>query len=315
MTLGRNSRKRLESRFKGLIRYDEPMRKHTSFRIGGPADVFATPRDLQEIYELICWARENRLPCFIIGDGTNLLVHDSGIRGIIITMTKGMKKISVEDKKSDFSVATAMAGAKTSSLCRFAMDHNLKGMNWALGIPGTVGGGIMMNAGTSFGSVEKNLISVDILTPDGHTKKIERNKMNFSYRQLYMNISTDSILPDSPIITSGSFRLFPEDPDMLKKEAREILDNRKSRQPLSAPSAGCFFKNPPDGKTAGELIDLAGLKGERVGDAMISNKHANFIVNKNRAAASDVLKLMEIAREKVFKKFNVELEPEVKIIG
>jgi len=314
MALNRNLRKWLENHFKGIIKYDEPMSKHTSFRIGGPADVYAEPGNIEELTALVGWSCENSVPHIIIGDGTNLLVKDSGISGIVITMTKGLKKIEVKEKKSDYSIVSAMAGARMQSLCRFALDNSLAGTNPVLGIPGTVGGGIMMNAGTSLGSVETILKSINILLPAGQIRSLARQNMNFSYRRLTLNESEKGTPLQNPVIIDGTFYLYPSDPEHLRNEARNILEKRNSQQPAASPSAGCFFKNPESGKTAGELIDRAGLKGTSIGGAQISEKHANFIINRNKATACDVLELMELTREKVLEMFNIKLEPEVKIV-
>jgi len=305
----------LESRFKNSVRFDESMSKHTSLRVGGAADAFVMPEKHEELVELIKWCRQKDIPCFVIGDGTNLLVKNSGIRGIVIVLTKCLKTITKGDMERDGIIVTALAGVRMQALCSFALKNGLKGMNFAIGIPGTVGGGIMMNSGTACGSIKGVLDSIKILLPDGHTKIIMRENLDFGYRKLSLKDEVKEVNQGHSIIMGGCFCLKPSDPKELQKDAEEILKVRKKRQPVGLPGAGCFFKNPLSGKTAGELIDLAGLKGRSIGGAEISLKHANFIINRGRASASDILGLIELVQETVLKKFNINLEPEVKIVG
>ncbi|MCD4804167.1 MAG: UDP-N-acetylmuramate dehydrogenase [Desulfobacterales bacterium] len=305
----------LESRFKNSVRFDESMSKHTSLRVGGAADAFVMPEKPEELVEIIRWCRQNDIPCLVIGDGTNLLVKDSGIRGIVIVLTKCLRSITKRDMGRNGIIVTALAGARMQALCSFAVKNGLKGMNFAIGIPGTVGGGIMMNAGTAHGTIKGVLDSIKILLPDGHTKIIMKENLDFEYRKLTLKDEVKKVNKRQPIIMGGCFYLHPSDPKELQKDAEEILKARKERQPSGSPGAGCFFKNPLSGKTAGELIDLAGLKGKSIGGAEISLKHANFIINRGRASASDILAIIELVQETVSKKFNINLEPEVKIVG
>jgi UDP-N-acetylmuramate dehydrogenase len=305
----------LESRFKNDVRFDESMSKHTSLRVGGAADAFVMPEKPEELVEIIRWCRQKDIPCLVIGDGTNLLVKDRGIRGIVIVLTKCLKSITKRGMGRDGIIVTALAGARMRALCSFAVKNGLKGMNFAIGIPGTVGGGIMMNAGTAHESIKGVLDSIKILLPAGHTKTIMRENLNFDYRSLSLKDEVKEGNQGQPIIMGGCFYLHPSDPKKLQKDAKEILKARKERQPYGSPSAGCFFKNPLSGKTTGELIDLAGLKGKSIGGAEISLKHANFIINRDRASASDILALIELVQETVSKKFNINLELEIKIVG
>ncbi|MBT8374227.1 MAG: UDP-N-acetylmuramate dehydrogenase, partial [Deltaproteobacteria bacterium] len=250
----------------------------------------------------------------IIGGGTNLLVRDDGIRGIVLVLAKCTNKISKKADQNQEVIIAAPAGKKLHDLCSFAIKNGLGGMNFAMGIPGTVGGAITMNAGTSLGSTGDVLEDVLIMHPDGKTKRINRCEIDFSYRNISFGkeIKTDQ---DRPIILEGSFRLYPVDAAMLKEEAQEILKVRRKKQPVNFPSAGSFFKNPGQGKAAGRLIEQAGLKGKKIGGAQVSEKHANFIVNTGGASASDILELMAFIQKTVFNTFNIELEPEVKIVG
>lgn len=314
MAIDSETRKWFERHFEGNVKFDEPMSRHTSFRVGGPADVFILPRTVEELIMLIDYTRNRKMPCRIIGDGTNILVKDKGIRGVVAVMTRGLKKISHAGMESGHAIVTAMAGARMNALCRYAIENGFSGMNFALGIPGTVGGGIMVNAGTSHGSIADILDSIVVLLPNGKTETILRKNLDYSYRNLVMNGETVSTCQGDPLVLEGNFHLRRSDPDRLKNEADEILKKRNKSQP-SSHSAGCFFKNPGSGKTAGELIDLAGLKGEKIGDARVSEKHANFIINTGSATANEIIDLMTLVQRKVLEIFNITLEPEVKIVG
>jgi len=304
----------LASRFKDSVKFDEPMSKHTYFKVGGPVDAFIAPENREDLTQLVIWARRTGVPLLIIGDGTNLLVKDNGFRGVIVVLAKCTKKIFKRTEKNREVIITAPAGVKLHELCSFAIKSGFRGMNYAVGIPGTVGGAITMNAGTIHGSTEDVLDDVLIMLSDGKIKRMNKSEIGFSYRNLSFgkDIKTHQ---GRPIILEGSFRLYPFDAAVLKEEAEEILRMRRKKQPLNFPSAGSFFKNPKQGKAAGRLIDKAGLKGKKIGGAQISEKHANFIINTGGASASDILELMAFVQEAVLKTFNIELEPEVKIVG
>ena len=332
------------------VRFDEPMSRHTSFRVGGPADAYITPETQEELVRLTTGARERGLKHTIIGAGTNLLVKDNGIKGLVIVLTKFFKKrnpafsgrgIGPFGKKPGFlqtdmredgsTIVTAMAGCGLRSLCGFSIKQGLEGMNFALGIPGTVGGAVMMNAGTGHGAMADVLKSLLLLLPTGQTQKIRREELHFDYRrfdrvqtckEIGYSISEDD---EGPVILEASFRLHPSDPATLKKEAAGILKTRRKTQPSGYPSAGCFFKNPrgdevssfgcqvPKQMSAGSLIDQAGLKGKRIGGAEVSARHANFIINRAGASATDILALADLIQKEVSDKFGVHLEPEVRI--
>jgi UDP-N-acetylmuramate dehydrogenase len=315
MLLNTASKKWLNSRFKKNVKFDEPMAAHTSFRVGGPAAGYVVPENQQDLFELVMWLKERKYPYLIIGAGTNLLVEDEGLPGIVIGLQRCLKRILIKDKDNDTVVVKAMAGAKLGQLCSFALKHGLEGMNFALGIPGTVGGGIMMNAGTAYGWIEGVLDAVTVLFPAGKMASISREKLDFSYRTLSWEKENPSHNLGRPIIIDGLFNLYPADSQKLKEEAKTILITRKKKQPTSQPSAGCFFKNPVSGRTAGELIEKAGLKGRRIGGAKVSTKHANFIINTGQATAADILALMELIQDAVLTKFNIQLDTEVKIVG
>ena len=315
MALDSDSIKWLKSRFKHNVKFGEPMFRHTSLRVGGPAEAFVTPKNVEDLKMLVKWSWDRGLSFLIIGKGTNLLVKDNGIHGIAIALTKCLKKIDQADTNTDGVMVTAMAGVNLKTLCAYALKQGLEGMNFALGIPGTVGGGIIMNAGTSHGSMENVLKSIDVLLPTGDTRRIKKEALDFAYRKLSWNPELTDGHRDQTVILGGRFCLYPSDPEALKKSAREIIRMRKKGQPIGWPSAGCFFKNPASGKTAGQLIEMAGLKGKSVGGAEISSKHANFFINRHNASAADFLALMDLAEKVVLEKFNVHLEREVKIVG
>ncbi|MEJ2655658.1 MAG: UDP-N-acetylmuramate dehydrogenase [Desulfobacterales bacterium] len=291
------------------------MSRHTSLRVGGPAEIFAAPESVEDLQSLISWAREIGVPYMVIGRGTNLLVKDSGIRGIVVVLTKCLKTIEQTNTDTGGVLVAAMAGTNLKTLCSYALKRGLKGMNFSLGIPGTVGGGIIMNAGTSHGSMEHVLKSIDVLLPTGHTCRIEGKSLDFGYRKLSWNPKLTDGHMEQTIVLNGRFCFYPSDPEKLNKAAREIIRERHRKQPIGWPSAGCFFKNPASGPTAGQLIEMAGLKGKSVGGAEISSKHANFFLNRCKASAADFLALIDLTEEVVFKTFNVHLEREVKVVG
>jgi UDP-N-acetylmuramate dehydrogenase len=314
-TLEPNDTKWLKRFFGKNVTLNESMSKHTSLRIGGPADVYVTPENQNQLVELIQWTVYRQIPYLVIGKGTNLLVKDKGIRGIIISLSKCLKDVTKSDLGKNKYCVDAMAGASLKSLCAFALRNGLSGMNFAIGIPGTIGGGIKMNAGTSHGAIENVLDSVRVLLPEGNIQTIGKDKLDFNYRNLALSDNGDDRVGKKSIILSGCFVLNLTHNQELKNEAKLILKNRIKNQPIGLASAGCFFKNPSTTQPAGMLIDQAGLKGKTKGRAKISTKHANFILNTGNASAADILWLMEYAQEKVFKLFNINLEPEVKIVG
>ena len=317
MALNAHIRKSLERRFPGRIRFDALMAEYTSFKVGGPADVFVDVENADELAGLFGFAGENGLNYLVIGDGTNLLIKDAGFRGIVVRLKGRFNHIRKNGFKYDGVLVKAMAGAKMRSLSSFAIKQGLAGMNSTIGIPGTVGGGIKMNAGTNIGAIGDTLDSVDIMTRDGETLTIIKEQLLLDYRKLSFNNDAfrEGGYLNCPVILDGCFVLQPVDPVILRKEAAGIMNRRIRRQPTRLPSAGCFFKNPNPEHPAGKLIDLAGLKGRRIGGAEISTKHANFIVNTGKATAADILALVDIVKETVDRHFNIELTPEVEIVG
>ena len=313
MALTEDAKKWLTAQFSDQVMFDEPMSRHTSLRVGGPADAYVAPQSLEALQSLTQWMHAKAIEYLVVGGGSNLLVPDSGIRGIVVALTKGLNDIAIKDKYANHVIVKAMAGARMKSLCAFAIKHGLKGINFALGIPGTVGGGIMMNAGTHHGSVTDVIETVTVLRPSGRIEDVPKEAIACAYRHIQIESNEPTDVP--PILLSAILRLQQEDVVSLRKEARTILRDRRQSQPFGALSAGCFFKNPTASPSAGELIERAGLKGKTIGGAKVSPCHANFIINTGQATAADILALMESVQAEVLAQFNIHLEPEVKIIG
>jgi len=309
------AREWLVAHFKEQARFEVPMSGHTSFRVGGPAEALVEPAGADQLAAFIRWAVKEKVAYRIMGGGTNLLVGDKGCRGVMVKIGRGMNRIQESARRGHTVWVTAMAGARLQTLCRYAIRKGLAGLNFALGIPGTVGGAITMNAGAGGGSVEQVLETVDILMPDGSVEKMKREDLDFSYRRLIVKEKEASVPYGQPVILAGDFRLRSSNPQQLEIEASGILASRRQREPRGFPSAGCFFKNPRPDLPAGRLIDQAGLKGKRVGGAQISEKHANYIINRGRATASDILELSRLVRDAVRTSCNIDLEPEVVILG
>jgi len=315
MVIDSSVRKWLSERFGDRVRYDEPMARHTYIGVGGPAEAFVTPESLAELRAIVRYCYDGRLPYMIIGGGTNLLVRDGGIRGIVISLKACLTGMFRTGETGDGLLMTVLSGTTLASFCRRAVDQGQGGMSFALGIPGTVGGAIRMNAGTHLGKIESVIDSVSLLLPTGETVVINRKSLVFGYRSLSLGGDLEGEGKQPVTILSGCFRLRSGDPVVLRREAEAVLSDRRDKQPLDQPSAGCFFKNPASGKPAGELIDLAGLKGKHVGGAEISIKHGNFFVNTGDASSGDFLALMKMVQDAVSTRFGIDLEPEVAIVG
>lgn len=300
----------LRRRFGNRVRFDEPMSRHTRFQVGGPVDAWVKVETEEELAFILPLVHENGLPVLLLGGGTNLLVKDQGIRGVAICLAGDLKAIAPHGE-TGFS---AFGGAVLSRLCRHAVEKGLAGLNFAVGIPGTVGGAIRMNAGTAGGDMAGAIQAIRLMGPDGSSKWFAREQLRFAYRRLSLAEGERWRLADCAIL-EGRFSLTQGDVKALAEERKRLLYWRKTTQPTRLPSAGCFFRNPEGGQPAGKLIDLAGLKGLRVGGAEVSPVHANYLVNRGGATAADILQLMAIVRERVFQNFNLILEPEVHIVG
>ena len=285
------------------------MSKHTSFAIGGPADIMAYPADREDVATLFQEIKEQDSPYFILGGGTNVLVREGGFRGIVINL-KRMQQIAIEREYRSiggfFAVVNVEAGALLPKVLAFAAEEGLTGLEFAAGIPGTVGGAVCMNAGTAAGEIGDIIESVGLISPLGALITKGRDEMGFGYRT--------SAIPDGHLVLDARLIVRRDDKEKIKEQIKKLIDMRKQSQPWGFSNAGSIFKNPQE-ESAGRLIEAAGLKGRIVGDAQISEKHANFIVNRGNATAMDVLKLMEIVQQAVLDVHGVRLEPEIKIIG
>ena len=301
-------RKWLRDNFGSLVAFDEPMFKYTTFKIGGPATIVTVKTDRQ-LQNLIQWARENDQPFMILGAGSNLLVLDKGVRGFLIRLANGFSSIEEEtDVLPNASVrVTAGAGNLVRTLGRYALKRGLSGLNFTLGIPGSVGGALCMNAGAWGSCMADTTRTVTILDSKGNIVQKDKKALSFRYRKLDLERGS--------VILRAEFDLQRGNIDALRKDAAQMQKKRMASQPLSEFSAGSVFRNPSSGMPAGKLIEKAGLKGLRCGDAEISKKHANFIVNKGHAKASEVITLIERVQKRVNEQFGVELETEVIILG
>jgi UDP-N-acetylmuramate dehydrogenase len=285
----------------GRVVFDAPMKRYTSLKVGGPAECLFFPKDVKELRKVIRHAWRKRIPVFILGKGTNLIVKDGGIRGWVVSLIQGMKKV-----RMDGAVVEADAGCSLQQLVQFTVQKGLTGLEPFFGIPGTVGGGLAMNAG-AWGAELKDVVhSVALMKEDGEIVERPRSRLRFTYRDL--------VLPPSWIILSGSFILKEGRREEILERLKSFSEMRKRTQPLEYPSAGSVFKNPEKGP-AGKWIDETGLKGFRMGQAMVSDRHANFIVNLGKATAEEVLRLMEWVERRVYEEKGVSLEREVRVVG
>lgn len=281
-------------------RKDEPMKKHTTFRIGGPARFFYVPKNIEELKLIIQYCKNEKLKYMIIGNGSNMLFLDEGFDGAVICVGNSMSNINVDN----ISIY-AEAGALLSKVASSARDAGLTGMEFAAGIPGTIGGAIVMNAG-AYGGEMKDIVSfVDILEADGNLRRYSNEEMQFGYRR--------SIVDADKVVVGVELKLACGNVDDINARMDELKTARVSKQPLEFPSAGSTFKRP-EGYFAGKLIDDCGLRGYRVGGAMVSEKHCGFVINYDNATAKDVLKLIDDVKNKVYDEYNVLLEPEVRIV-
>lgn len=284
---------------RGDVRFKAPLQDYTSFHIGGPADVLVKPADVEDLCRLIVQARAAHVPLFVIG-GTNLLVRDGGIRGIVVNLSR---LNAIRDEAE--SVVYAEGGVGMPTLMKHAMSRSLTGLEWAAGIPGTVAGCVVMNAGTRLGEMKDALKGVRLVDPKGAVVDVPASAVRFHYRR--------ALLPRG-IVVGAWLQLKPASREKIETVVKEYLRHRKETQPLAQPSAGCVFKNPGR-DAAGRLIESVGLKGARIGDAQVSEKHANFMVNVGHARAADVIALIKKVGRTVEEQTGVTLELELKIVG
>ena len=290
-------------RFRGRMLFNVPMAPYTSFGIGGPADVMAFPVDEADLAEILRFASRRRFSRVILGMGTNILVRDGGYRGIVINMRECLRDRVWNEKRGS---VVAGAGVRTGALAAEAAERGLSGLEFASSIPGTVGGAAVMNAGAYGSDMASVVEGVEVLGPDGGRRYVPAREMGFSYRATALGADV--------VVTRVHLCLKRDDPERIRHRMREYASRRKSSAPAMGGNAGSVFKNP-EGDSAGRLIEEAGFKGVREGGAVVSQVHANYIVNTAGARASDVLRLMARIRDGVYSRFGVLLEPEVRVIG
>ena len=284
-----------------LCLMNESLKKHTTYGIGGPADLMIFPKSKQDLIKVIEIINENKIQLTILGSGSNVLVSDNGIRGAVISLKNSLKQIEVDE-----NILYAECGTMLGKIVKHAVKNNLIGLENLNGVPGTLGGALIMNAGAWGGEISENLIHVEVINSKSEIQKIQKKDLNFSYRQSSFN--------KDDILLSAKFNLKKADKDIIKENFIEAQSGRKKSQPLNKRSAGSLFKNPKN-NSAGKLLDEAGLKGFSIGDAKISEKHANFFINDGDATSKDMLMLIKKAHKEVKDKFNVNLSLEVKLMG
>lgn len=286
----------------GDILIDEPMKNHTSFKIGGPVDIMIIPHSEEQIVETIKLCGENNIPFFVMGNGSNLLIKDGGIRGVVVKINEGFNDIEIKDDK-----IYCQSGALLTATSRRAMNGSLTGIEFANGIPGTIGGAVTMNAGAYGGEMKDIITKVRVLDKDNNIKEYSNEEMNFRYRG-------SKVVDEGLIVLGVEFQLQHGNFEEIKETMRDLTHQRTSKQPLELPSGGSTFKRPP-GYFAGKLIDDSGLRGLKYGGAQVSEKHCGFIVNIDNADCKDVLGLIAVVQKTVRDNYGVELEREIKLIG
>ncbi|SHH17795.1 UDP-N-acetylmuramate dehydrogenase [Tepidibacter thalassicus] len=284
------------------ILVDEYMKNHTSFKIGGPADFLVTPRSEDQIKKIIMFVNKENIPYFLMGNGSNLLVKDGGIRGVVIKIAENYSGFEIKD-----NIIKAQAGILLSKLAKNILKHSLSGFEFASGIPGTLGGAIAMNAGAYGGEMKDVVDSVKLLDLDGNIFELNNEEMKFGYRKSILTEKKFIVLEVKIVLNKGNY----ED---IKSVYNDLTLRRTTKQPLNMPSAGSTFKRPK-GYYAGKLIEDSGLRGITLNGAQVSKKHCGFVVNAGNATAKDVLELLDVIKKTVYDKFNVVLEEEIKIIG
>ena len=283
------------------VHFNCPMAPYTTFRVGGKAEALCAVGDLGQLKQLLAFVRQESLPYLVVGKGSNILVRDGGLKGIALLLKGELEGVEEEE-----GTIHAGGGLGLSELVRFSQKQGLAGLEFLAGIPGTVGGAVAMNAGAWGKSTGDVVTIVEILTADGERGIMSGSQLQFGYRR--------AVLPAGAVVVKAQFKGTPDRPEAIGERIRDYLERRKAGQPLDYPSAGSVFKNPPH-DYAGRLIESVGLKGKRVGGAMISEKHANVIVNVGGASAEDILALMETARQRVREQTGIDLEPEIKVVG
>lgn len=292
----------LEKELPGKYQINAPMERYTTFRVGGPADLLVEPESQEEVCRLLQEIHTQKVPLTVIGNGSNLLVMDKGIRGCVVKLGSSLKQLIL-----DGCTIRVEAGVLLSRLASAAAEGGLAGLEFASGIPGSLGGALLMNAGAYGGEIGDLVRSVTVADSRGELRVLDQEEMGFRYRH-------SAVMDSGDIILGATLELTQDDPDAIRERISEFTRKRVSKQPLNFPSAGSTFKRPP-GYFAAALIDQAGLRGYRIGDAQVSEKHTGFVVNRGHATAAEILQLMDDVKERVHAASGVWLEPEVRIIG
>lgn len=285
----------------GCVRENVTLAPYTTMRTGGPAALFAEPRNAQQLAHVHQWAQEKGLSLLILGNGSNLLIADSGFDGLVIHLGRTLSEVSVFA-----NTLTAQAGASLAAAARAAAQASLTGLEFAAGIPGSIGGAVCMNAGAYGGEIAQVIVSARVLTPEG-VRTVSKDELSLGYR-------SSAVMQNGWVVLEATFELAPGSPDEIKATMADLAARRREKQPLQYPSCGSFFKRPV-GYYAGALIEQAGLKGYRVGDAQVSELHAGFVINRGHATSSEIYRLMQEVQRRVQAQFGVTLEPEVRLIG
>jgi UDP-N-acetylmuramate dehydrogenase len=285
------------------IKFEEPLKDHTTIRIGGKADFLAVAQKPEEVVQLVTFVKEKDIPIYILGNGSNIIVSDDGFRGLVLKVLNNQIEVLIDEKG-----IAVYGGFPLPKLVSWAVEHGYGGIEELAGIPGTIGGSVVMNAGARGREIGELVQWVRVLHLETlKVSTLTREQLNFSYRK--------SVLQNTPLVVlEVKLNLYKEKVEYLKEKVRELLKSRKESQPINFPNAGSTFKNPPN-FSAGMLIEKVGLKGYRIGDAQISEKHGNFIVNLGEARAVEVMELINLARKEVYRNFGIKLEPEVKFVG
>ena len=285
-----------------IIKYDEPLKNHTSLRIGGPADVFCSPGNIEDLKKVVSISKKYNIPFWVIGNGTNLLILDNGIKGLVINLNKGFKKIEFSDK-----IVKVGAGVSLAYLSKMALNRELSGLEFACNVPGALGGAIINNAGFKEDCMENVVQDVTFLTEENKIERTSKSNLNFNYRECNLKGKSVVILEATLLLKKGN-------KEEIEFKIKQNIEIRKTRQPLDKFNAGSIFKNPP-GYYAGELVEKVGAKGLSRGKAEVSTRHANFIINNGGASAGDILYLIEEIEKRVKKNYGIKLEREIEILG
>lgn len=291
----------------GLIKKNEPLANHTTFRIGGPADYFIIPGSIEELRAILALCKTEQIPYFILGNGSNVLAADEGFRGVVLQIGRGMDSIKMESMMDGSVKVTAGAGCMLGNLARQVANEGLEGFEFAAGIPGTLGGAVFMNAGAYGGEIKDCICYATLLNEDGELCTLSKEELKLGYR-------TSVVQQENYIVLEAVFSFQKGNKDEILEKINQFNRQRREKQPLEYPSAGSTFKRP-EGYFAGKLIMDAGLRGYRVGDIMVSEKHCGFVINVGNGTAKDAKKLMEDVAKVVKEQFQVELEPEVRMLG